>query len=204
MPDLPETRESLLVRVKDPSDYEAWNQFVSVYRPVIYRLARKRGLQDANAHDLTQQVLMAVAKAVDGWKVDPSRGRFRSWLMRIAHNAIINALTRARPDVGIGGSSFLELLDQQPQRDPSSTGNLNREYHRGIFRWAVQQIRSEFHESTWNAFWLTTVETQGVEQASAALNKSVGSIYAARSRVMRRLKQKVCEYEREAFSEGDN
>ena len=195
MPEMPETRESLLVRVKDPRDYEAWSQFVAVYRPVIYRLARKRGLQDANAHDLTQHVLMAVAKAVDGWQTNPSRGRFRFWLMRVARNAIINALTRVRPDAGIGGTSLLRLLEQQPDRNPSTPEDLDHEYRREVFRWAAQQIRREFQESTWDAFWLTTVEGKEIGEAASTLKKTVGAIYAARSRIMRRLKQKVCEYE---------
>ena len=197
MADFPETRESLLVRVADPLDNEAWNRFVAVYRPVIYRLARKRGLQDADAQDLTQQVLMAVAKAVDRWEPDPSRGRFRTWLVRVAHNAIINALTRTRPDAGIGGTSLVELLHSQPERDDSILDELERERHREVFRWAAEEIRPEFHEDTWNAFWMTAVNGKGVEETAADLNKTVGSVYAARSRVIRRLKAKVSEYEHE-------
>ena len=190
----PETHVSLLVRLKDPGDYTAWNEFVAVYRPVIYRLARKRGLQDSDAQDLSQEVLIAVAKAVGGWKPDPNRGRFRTWLIRIAGNAIINVLTRGRPDGAIGGTSFLEAIRQQAEPNLAAE-DIKREYQRELFRWCVKQIRCEFHESTWNAFWLTTVEGLSIEETAARLGKTTGSIYASRSRIMRRLRERVRQYE---------
>lgn len=195
MPEFPETRESLLARVRDPQDDEAWSRFVAIYRPAIYRLVRGRGLQDADAQDLTQQVLASVAGAIQRWEPDPAKGRFRSWLSRIVRNAVINAVTRRHPDVPVGGSDMLQLLEQQPDSDDASEQDFDHEYRRAVFRWAQDQIRLEFHESTWNAFWLTTVEGQSVEQAAEQLDKSLGSVYAARSRVMRRLKEAVRQFE---------
>jgi len=68
MTEYPETRDSLLVQVGDPQNAEAWEQFARIYRPVIFRLARRRGLQDADAHDLSQQVLMSVASSIEHWE----------------------------------------------------------------------------------------------------------------------------------------
>jgi RNA polymerase sigma-70 factor (ECF subfamily) len=191
MPGFPETRKSLLVRMQSPADEEAWNEFVTIYRPVVYRLARKRGLQDVDADDLAQRVMMSVRRAIDGWKEDPTRGRFRSWLARIARNATINALTRRPPDVGVGGTSVLGRLETQPEPDRHTQENLQRECRRSFFRRAAERIRPEFHEATWSAFWLTAVDGMAVEEAGRVLGKNVGTIYAARSRVMRRLKDEV-------------
>ena len=191
MTEFPETRKSLLAQVQSLDDAESWREFVTIYRPVIYRLARNRGLQHADAEDLAQKVVISVRKSIGDWEDDPSRGRFRSWLARIARNAIINALTRRPPDAAMGGTSVLELLEGQPEPDRGTRENLDREYCRSLFRWAAQRIRGEFRDGTWDAFWLTAVEGMGVEQAAAALGKSVGAIYAARSRVMRRLKAEI-------------
>jgi RNA polymerase sigma-70 factor (ECF subfamily) len=187
----PETRTSLLVRVQSLHDEDAWREFVTIYRPVVYRLARTRGLQHADAEDLAQRVLIAVRRAIGNWDADPSKGRFRSWLGTIARNAISNALTRRPPDAAVGGSSILKLLEEQPEPDRQTAEHLEREYRRSLFRWAARRIRAEFRDGTWDAFWRTAVEGMSVEEAGTALGKSVGAIYAARSRVMRRLKDEI-------------
>jgi RNA polymerase sigma factor (sigma-70 family) len=191
VPDFPDTRVSLLARIQSPRDEDAWREFATIYRPVVYRLARKRGLQDADADDLSQRVVIAVQRAIGNWDFDPAKGRFRSWLARIAQNAIINALTRRRPDAATGGSSVQEFLHEQPEPDPGMQEHLQHEYRRSLFRWAAERIRTEFRDGTWEAFWLTTVEGVSVEDAGRRLGKGIGAIYAARSRVMRRLKEEI-------------
>ena len=191
MPEFPETRTSLLVRIQGSQDEEAWREFVAIYRPVVYRLARQRGLQDADAEDLAQRVLIAVQRAIGNWKADPTKGRFRVWLARIARNAIINALTRHPADAAAGGTSIRELLEKQPAPDEQTQASLLHEHRRSLFRWAAERVLPEFRDGTWEAFWLTTVEGMRVEEAGRALGKSLGAIYAARSRVMRRLKDEI-------------
>ena len=193
----PETRESLLLKIHDPADAAAWEQFVAFYRPSILRLTRRRGFQEADAEDLAQQVLASVARAIGRWKKDHRRGTFRSWLLRIARNEMVNAITRRRRDAGRGGTSVLERLEQHPAGDGAIEGLIEVEHRRAVFCWAAEEIRSEFHEATWFAFWLTTVEELPVEAAAAELGKTIGSVYAARSRVMRRLKEQVRELEEE-------
>jgi RNA polymerase sigma-70 factor (ECF subfamily) len=195
MPEFPETRESLLTRVKDPRDSDAWSRFVAVYRPVIYRLARGRGLQDADAQDVTQQVLASVAQAIARWEPDPAKGRFRSWLSRIVRNAALNALTRKPPDISLGSADVVQRIDSQSKSTDVLRREFEHEYQRAVFRWAQDRVRPEFQDSTWAAFWQTTVEGQSVDRVVRQLGKSRGAVYAARSRVMRRLKEAVREFE---------
>jgi RNA polymerase sigma-70 factor (ECF subfamily) len=195
----PETRASLLIRLKDQADDEAWFEFTEIYRPVIFRLACRRGMQPADADDLVQQVLTAVARVIGRWEADPERARFRTWLNRVAMNAIINALMRGRPDRGSGDSELHDLLEAQPAANGGDSDLIRIEHRREVFRWAARQIQPEFQPPTWDAFWVTAVEGRDVDDAARALNRSRGSIYAARSRVMRRLKEKVQEWREESL-----
>jgi len=89
----PSTRVSLLLRLQSSEDAEAWEQFSELYRPFIYRMARTRGLQDADAHDLAQEVLVRVANSVHKWDTDREKGTFRGWLSRITRNVVVDTLS---------------------------------------------------------------------------------------------------------------
>jgi len=197
MSTLPETRASLLIRVRDPADQSAWNEFVEIYRPVILRLARQKRMQEADAEDVAQQVLMSIAKAIEEREHDLARSKFRTWLHRVAHNAILNALLRGKPDRGSGDSAIQSFLKDCPDKSGPDSDLLRLERRREIFRWAARKVRGEFHRVTWEAFWMTAIEQQTVKTASKQLKKNPGAIYAARSRVMRRIQEKVKEYELE-------
>ncbi|WP_417387091.1 RNA polymerase sigma factor [Gimesia sp.] len=193
----PDTRASLLIRVRDPADQAAWHEFVEIYRPVILRLARQKGMQEADTDDVAQLVLVAVAKAVEQRPHDHGRAKFRTWLHRVAQNAILNALMRGKPDRSSGQSEMRELLKQHTTPDGPDSSLLRLEYRREVFRWAARQVRPEFQRNTWNLFWLTAVEGREIDEVAEEFGKNRGSIYAARSRVMRRIQEKAAEYEQE-------
>jgi RNA polymerase sigma factor (sigma-70 family) len=197
MTSIPETRASLLIRVRDPADQAAWYEFVEIYRPVILRLARQKGIQEADAEDVAQRVLAAVANAVEQREHDSKRAKFRTWLHRVTQNAILNALTRGKVDRGSGDSALLAVLNQQESHTGADSDLLQLEHRREVFRWAARHVRKEFHQDTWDAFWLTAVEGRAVEAVAQQLAKTPGAIYAARSRVVRRIQEKVTEYEQE-------
>jgi RNA polymerase sigma factor (sigma-70 family) len=194
----PGTRPSLLVRLRAPRDERAWVEFLEIYEPLIYRLARKQGLQAADADDLTQEVFRAVAGAIDRWDPDPGRGSFRSWLFRIARNLIVNLLaarSRRTAGYGAGGSDLVELLESQPAPSAEDTALFDGEYRRRMFTWAADRVRGHFRETTWQAFWRTGVEGQETAVVARSLGISPGAVHIARSRVMARLRQEIEQIE---------
>ena len=193
MTQLPETRHSLIARLKDPTDQAAWEEFVQIYRPVVYRIGIQKGLQAADAEDTSQKVMLSISKAVERWEPDPQRAKFRTWLNRVATSAVLNAIMRRKPDQGTGDSNQLELLDQKPVVDGPDSEMIQLEHRRECFRVAAKQIQSEFQSDTWQAFWLTSVEGRTVESVAQQLGKKTGSIYTARCRVMKRLQDRVAE-----------
>jgi RNA polymerase sigma factor (sigma-70 family) len=201
MTDSPATRQSLLVRLKDPKDGQAWAEFVAIYSPLIDRLARAKGFQAADAADLAQEVFRAVAGAIDRYDPDPERGSFRGWLFKIARNLMINLLAarRVRPQA-TGDSNVQEMLERVPAPDGAETALFDAEYRRRLFLWAAEQVRGEFRESTWRAFWLTAVEGVEAGAAATAAGISVGAVYIAKSRVMARLRSVIEQVDGESLS----
>ena len=195
----PATRHTLIVKLRDPADAGAWREFVAIYEPLVYGLARRKGLQDADAHDLCQEVFRAVAQAIDRWELDPARGSFRGWLSRIARNLLVNFLTRRPYRLrGSGSTSVQDLLEAQPADDPSATALFEAEHRRRLFRWAADEVKGAFSPTTWNAFWQTAVEGRPPGDVASELDLSVGAVYIARSRVLTRLRHRIGQLGEEA------
>ncbi len=192
MASFPDTRASLIVRLADAQNEEAWHEFVRLYEPVVYRLARRRGFQHADAEELVQEVMLAIARAAEGWVPDPQRGRFRTWLHRIARNLMVNFLTRRKHQVwGTGKSDVQQMLEAESDPQSAVTQLFEVEYRRETFRWAASQVEREVKGTTWQAFWLSTIDDLPAAEVASRLKISVGSVYIARSRVMARLRRLV-------------
>lgn len=192
MSQIPETRPSLLLRLRDPQDSEAWGEFLDIYEPLIQRLARRRGFQDADARELAQDVFVAMAGAIDRWDPDRSLGTFRGWLFRIARNLMINFLRReGRHPSGTGDTNFLKLLNEQPDPNAEETAFFDLEYRRELFRWAAARTQEEVTDATWAAFHETCVEGRSPDAVAEELGMSRGAVYVAKSRVMARLRKRI-------------
>jgi RNA polymerase sigma-70 factor (ECF subfamily) len=192
MADSPTTRLSLLVRIRDARDGQAWSQFVEIYAPLVHGFARKHGLQDADAADLTQDILRTVAGAVGRLEYDPERGSFRGWLFTVVRNRLRDFLTSQRRHCqGSGDTGVQHFLEAQPARDEDLAALWEQDYERQLLTWAAEQVRGRFQDATWQAFWQTAVEGQNAKTVAEALEMSVGAVYLAKSRVLARLKEQI-------------
>jgi RNA polymerase sigma factor (sigma-70 family) len=195
MAEPPTTRSSLLVRIRDARDTAAWGQFVGIYAPVVYSYLRRRGLQDADAADLTQDVLRAVADRAPRFEYDRQRGTFRGWLYGVARHKLHDFLAaQQRRAPGKGDRATMELVESVPAPD-SDEDEWRRRYEQRVFTWAAEQVKARVDDSTWHAFWLTAVEGKSGQEAADVLGMSVGAVYVAKSRVLARLKRQVEELE---------
>jgi RNA polymerase sigma-70 factor (ECF subfamily) len=186
----PTTRLSLLLRLRDGRDAEAWRQFVRLYAPLVYRYGRRHGLQDADAGDLTQEVLRAVSGGIARFEHPNRPGAFRGWLFTLARRKRCDLWARqARPGQGSGDSGVRELLDAQPAREEEAAWD--RDYRETVLAWAAERVRPTVREATWLAFWRTAVEGKEGKAVAEELGLSVAAVYLAKGRVMARLKEEV-------------
>jgi len=186
------TRPSLLARIKDTGDRRAWAEFVDIYAPLIHGYALKRGLQDADAADLTQEVLGAVARSAARLDYDPARGTFRGWLFRVVRNELADlGAARRRHRPGSGDTAVKRRLDEQPAPSADEVAAWEREYERQLFARACEQVRRDFQESTWQAFWLTAVQGKSGKEVAGVLGLTTAAVYLAKRRVTERLKQQI-------------
>jgi RNA polymerase sigma-70 factor (ECF subfamily) len=189
--DSPVTRASLLVQIRDGANRAAWHEFMQLYGPVVYGFARKRGLQDADAADLMQEVMRAVSSAIGRLEYDPSQGSFRGWLFTITRNKVFTFLTtrRNRPQAA-GDSTTARILDEQPDPNDGSE-DWELEYQRRIAGLAMERVKHEFQENSWNAFKLTAVDGLAPAEVAQQIGISPGAVYVAKSRVLARIKAEV-------------
>jgi len=192
----PTTRASLLFRLRDWHDHEAWVEFVSLYEPVAYRLLRRHGLQDADAREVVQQLLIAVSRSIDRWKPDKDRGKFRAWLRRVTRNLVINWLkARGRSVNAAGGSDILAMLDMLPADAAPETAEFDQELRRALFQRAAEEVKQEVQPATWQAFWETAVLGTSTADAAKKLKMEAGAVRVAKCRVLARLRAAVNELE---------
>ncbi len=186
-----ETRKSLIVRLKNEQNEFAWREFVCSYEGFLIQLARRQGVPDRHIPDVTQQILLVIAKSIDGWKDDGNAASFRRWLSTVSRNVVIRFMSRERKQAGgIGGSDLVAQL--QNVEDKPDEQHVQK-YQHELIVWAAEQVRHEFLESSWRAFWATVIDARSVDEVAAELGVSPGSIYMSRSRIMARIKKKVAE-----------
>jgi RNA polymerase sigma-70 factor, ECF subfamily len=186
----PETRASLILRLGDPADDEAWAEFLQIYHPLLLRLASRWGLQEADAQEVVQETLLGVSKSIGQFTADQP-GAFRRWLSTITRNKLADHLTqRARQAQGSGDTDVHRWLNQQADEN-SAVSVWDWQQKQQIFAWAANKVRQQVNETTWQAFHRTRIQGNSVQQVASELGMREGMVYVARSRVMTRLRQAV-------------
>lgn len=198
MAKFPETRISLILRLAHPEEVTAWQEFVDVYAPIIHGLALRKGIQAADAEDLTQEILFGIARAIDRFRPDADRAKFRTWLSRIARNMIADyfAGRAKRPMSQSLSDSWLEQAVGGAETGTNDE-DFELEKRQSLFRLAANRIQQRVATNTWQAFEATTVHRRSADEVALELEMSLGNLYVARCRVLRLLRIEVEQLERE-------
>jgi RNA polymerase sigma factor (sigma-70 family) len=189
----PHTQYSLLARLADAADGGAWQTFEDVYRPAVYRYARSRGLQEADAQEVVQEVMVAVHRAMESWKPTNRTGSFRAWLAEAARRLTLQVIRqRDKRDRATGGSVVRTALElaEAPAAEMVAEEEDER---RWAFFCAAGCVEQEVQELTWRAFWLTAVEGKPATAVARELETTVGNVYSAKCRVLDRIRRRVQE-----------
>jgi RNA polymerase sigma-70 factor (ECF subfamily) len=179
------TPASLLQRLRQPADQDAWSRLVQLYLPLICYWARRAGLQDADVQDLSQEVFAVLYRTLPSFSYDRHRS-FRSWLWTVTRNKCRELHRRRAAPVPAGRGGALDgLADDETDR------SWEEEHNRYVATRALQLMRTDFEPRTWQACWQTVVEDQPADAVAQRLGMTVAAVYAAKSRVLRQLRREL-------------
>ncbi|HKB06341.1 MAG TPA: sigma-70 family RNA polymerase sigma factor, partial [Gemmataceae bacterium] len=183
------TSATLLARLRQvPADQAAWAQFADRYGPKIYAWCRRWNLQESDAEDVTQNVLLKLAEKMRAFEYDPSRS-FRAWLKTITRHAWID-YSSSRKGVAAGGSLALEVLQSAEARE-DLVQRLDEEFDREMFDEATARVQLRVTPRTWEAFERTALRGESGADAARALGMKVATVFVAKSKVQKMIQEEL-------------
>ncbi|MDP0492490.1 MAG: sigma-70 family RNA polymerase sigma factor [Verrucomicrobiota bacterium JB023] len=196
----PDTRATLILRIRDTGDEEAWNEFVEIYTPLIFNFAVSRGLQPADARDVLQIVLHNIFRAIPKFHYDPKKGTFRSWLYTIVRHEVFRHLRTSGRQPQSSDPS--ELKHNGELTDDPEAKRWEFDYRLRLFQWASDKVEPEFTPRNWQAFYRTAVKEEDPAEVAKDLGMSRAAVYVSRSRVLSRLREKVANVADQDWAPG--
>jgi RNA polymerase sigma-70 factor (ECF subfamily) len=180
------TRASLLVRIREPENAEAWREFDGIYRPMLYRFARARGLRDADAEDVVQYCMSAIQKYIGEFEYDPAKGRFKGWLKTMVNHRVLRVLRKKCEDMA-------ESQDfKRPQeREAAPEDMFDELWMQQHIEHALEQIRAEVNEKTYLAFQHYVFDEWPVEKVCGELEMTADHVYAIKYRLTKKLSERM-------------
>jgi RNA polymerase sigma factor (sigma-70 family) len=195
-----QTSLTLLGRLRQsPTDQRAWDTFVERYGPKVYSWCRRWRLQESDAQDVTQNVLLELARQMQSFVYQPT-GSFRGWLRTVSHRAYCDFLSASqRVTPGSGDDGILVQLGSVEARNDLLL-QLEEEYDRELLDEATARVRLRVQPHTWDAFLLTAVQGLSGDEAASRLGLQVGTVYVARGKVQKMLQEEVRRLETQGCS----
>ena len=188
------TSASLLARVRR-RETAAWERFAALYTPLVYGWARRGGLQASDAADVVQDVFRTVFQKIEDFQREGQPSRFRGWLWTITRNRVRLFYRQAAPQAqAAGGSEAAWRLEQVPELLENEDEPAAEQTRRALVHRALQLIKQDFADDTWQAFWRLAVEGDSANEIAADLGMSVGAVGQAKYRVLARLREELAGF----------
>ncbi len=183
------TASSLLVRLRERADHDAWGRLHALYSPLLHDWCRRYGVPAQDAEDLVQEVFQALVQEMPDFEYDRDKGNFRGWLRTV----LVNRLRHYRRSQRFAGQGefFDRLLDQLADERGGLSDVWNKEHDHHVLSRLLEMIRQEFEEATWAAFHAVAVEGETVSAVAERLGKTPNAVRVAKSRVLARLLQEA-------------
>ena len=194
-PSEPHTGSTLLTLVRNPADPQAWEAFVDRYTPLVAGWCRRWQLQSADVQDVTQEVLLKLARHIRKFPYDPAKGHFRGWLLSLTRNVWRDLRdSRRRAGWASGDSHMQRLLEEQEDRNGLAEA-LDQGFLVELYQEAQARVQLRVSRETWQAFQLLGLEGRSGADVAAKLHMKVATVYTAKNRVQKMLQQEIHKLE---------
>lgn len=183
-----QTSLSLLERVRDAGDGDAWSQLVAIYKPMLKGWLRQRGMQEAEADDMTQDVMCVLLRKLPSFRHSGRTGAFRHWLRSVLTNRLREHFRESKAEPSVQ-AAFMEDVGELEDDASRLTDQWNLEHDRHVVSRLLDHVRPRFHEQTWQAFHMQMFDRTAPAEVADRLSMTLGAVYMARNRVLRTLRE---------------
>ena len=190
-----QTRKSLLSRLRDHEDTQSWQTFFDLYWRLLYNVARRAGLDDADAQDVVQDTVMAIAREIPQFHYDPERGSFKQWLFRILRRRVADHFRKVYRQPARSGMSP-EMLEESDDAEAillqdgrTLSDAWDQEWERAVMDAAIAQVRAQANPKQFQVFDYCVLKEWPVAKVAATLGMNAAQVYLARHRVSQAVKR---------------
>ena len=192
----PATDPELIAAIADHQRQDAWYQFERLYAPALLGTLRKRGFHTADAEDCCQRIFAKLILAASKFTDDGQPAAFRRWLYRLARNETISFIRQqAHHPLSLSDSSLLHRGDHEVAVESQAEQQIDAAYRKQVFLEAAAIVQAEVNPVHWQAFWRTMVDAEPTHVVALDLKLSVGAVYVAKARVLKKLQSVVSRWE---------
>ncbi len=197
------TRSTLLMRVRDPADAEAWGEFVALYEPLLRAYVRGRGLPQEDVRDVVQDVFARLVKALPEFELNRQKGQFRSWLWQVCQSALVDWARRRRNQARAEDAWLNRLSEMRPSAESDSDLEWRRMHHRRVLSFALEKVRARSRPTSWACFERHLLQRRPSAEVAGELGLTANAVDINCSRVLERIRR-FCREHLEELADGVN